>query len=36
MKKMQIQFDSMGNDHLETPESRIEEWIEQIKTTLKL
>ena len=31
MHEMQIQFDSMGKDHLETPESAITEWIEQIK-----
>ena len=31
MHEMQIQFDSMGKDHLETPESAIIEWIEQIK-----
>ena len=31
MREMQIQFDSMGKDHLETPESAITEWIEQIK-----
>lgn len=32
--EIQIQFDSMGKDHLETPESVIDEWIEQIKKTL--
>ena len=31
MHEMQIQFDSMGKDHLETLESAITEWIEQIK-----
>lgn len=29
--EMQIQFDSRGKDHLEIPESVIEDWIEQIK-----
>ena len=29
--EMQIQFDSMGKDHLETSERVIDEWIEQIK-----
>ena len=29
--EMQIQFDSMGKDHLKTPESLINEWIKQIK-----
>lgn len=32
--EMQIQFDSMGKDHLETSESVIAEWIEQIKEDL--
>lgn len=32
--EIQIQFDSMGKDHLETPESIIDEWIDQIKKTL--
>ena len=30
--EMQIQFDSMGKDHLETSEDVITEWIGQIKT----
>ena len=29
--EMQIQFDSLGKDHLETPESVIDKWIDQIK-----
>ena len=29
--EMQIQFDSRGKDHLETKESVISEWIDQIK-----
>ena len=29
--EMQIQFDSMGKDHLETKESVIDEWIKQVK-----
>ena len=29
--EMQIQFDSMGKDHLETSEDVITEWIGQIK-----
>ena len=32
--EMQIQFDSMGKDHLETPEDVITEWIGQIKMEL--
>lgn len=32
--EMQIQFDSMGKDHLETPEAVIAEWIEQIGADL--
>lgn len=32
--EMQIRFDSMGKDHLETSEDVIEEWIEQIKEDL--
>lgn len=32
---MEIQFDSMGKDHLETSEDAIDEWIEQIKEYLK-
>lgn len=35
MHEMQIQFDSMGKDHLETKESVIREWIEQIKMDVK-
>lgn len=35
MHEMQIQFDSMGKDHLETPERVIDQWIEQIKKELK-
>lgn len=35
MHEMQIQFDSMGKDHLETKESVIREWIEQIKMHIK-
>lgn len=31
MHEMQIQFDAMGKDHLETPECDIEAWIERIK-----
>lgn len=34
MHEMQIQFDSMGKDHLETEESVIREWIDQIKTDI--
>lgn len=34
--EMQIQFDSMGKDHLETPEKAIDKWIEQIKEFLKI
>ena len=34
MHEMKIQFDSMGKDHLETPEKKIDEWIEQIKKDL--
>ena len=34
MHEMQIQFDSMGKDHLETPESVITEWIEQVRTDI--
>ena len=32
--EMQIQFDSMGKDHLETSQSTIDEWIEQIKADI--
>lgn len=35
MHEMQIQFDSMGKDHLETKESVIHEWIERIKMDVK-
>ena len=35
MHEMQIQFDSMGKDHLETPERVIDKWLEQIKEDLK-
>ena len=35
LHKMQIRFDSMGKDHLETSERVIDEWIEQIKDHLK-
>ena len=35
MHEMQIQFDSMGKDHLETPERVIDKWLEQIKGDLK-
>lgn len=31
MAEMQIRFDSMGKDHLETKESVINEWIEKIR-----
>ena len=34
MHEMEIQFDSMGKDHLETPESKIDAWVEQIKKEL--
>ena len=34
MHEMQIRFDSMGKDHLETPESVIDQWIEQIKDSI--
>lgn len=33
--EMEIQFDSMGKDHLETSQSVIDAWIEQIKQALK-
>lgn len=32
--EMQIQFDSLGKEHLETPEIVIAEWIRKIKTEL--
>lgn len=32
--EMQIQFDSMGKDHLETSEEVITEWIGQINTDI--
>ena len=31
---MQIQFDSTGGDHLETPMEQIEQWIQQVKALL--
>lgn len=34
MHEMQIRFDSMGKDHLETPESVIDQWIKQIKDSI--
>ena len=34
MHEMQIQFDSQGKDHLETPESVIAEWIAHVKEEL--
>ena len=34
MHEMQIQFDSQGKDHLETPESVIAEWIVHVKEEL--
>ena len=33
--EMQIRFDSMGKDHLETPESEIEDWVEKVKQELR-
>lgn len=33
--EMQIRFDSMGKDHLETPEREIEEWVEKVKQELR-
>lgn len=30
--EMQIQFDSSGKDHLETPQEKIDEWIEKVRT----
>lgn len=35
MHEMQIQFDSMGKDHLETFERVIAKWIEQIKESIE-
>lgn len=32
--EMQVQFDSSGGDHLETPESRIEAWAQDVKALL--
>ena len=32
--EMKIQFDSMGKDHLETPETVITEWIGEVKSDL--
>ena len=31
---MQVQFDSTGGDHLETPMEQIEQWIQQVKALL--
>ena len=31
---MQVKFDSDGGDHLETPESELEAWVEQVKKLL--
>jgi len=33
--EMEVQFDSTGGDSLQTPESEITEWIEQIKKGVK-
>ena len=35
MDEMEIKFDSMGKDHLETAESVIDKWISQIKKDIK-
>lgn len=32
--KMQVQFDSNGGDHLETPESEIHAWAQSVKSLL--
>ena len=32
--EMQVQFDSNGGDHLETPESEIHAWAQSVKTLL--
>ena len=32
--EMQVQFDSNGGDHLETPENRIEAWAQDVKALL--
>ena len=32
--EMKVQFDSNGSDHLETPESRIEAWTQDVKALL--
>lgn len=32
--EMQVQFDSNGGDHLETPESEIEAWVQSVKALL--
>ena len=32
--EMKVQFDSNGGDHLETPESRIEAWAQDVKALL--
>lgn len=34
MKKMQIQFDSEGGSNLVTPMEQIEQWIQNVKSTL--
>ena len=34
MEHLEIQFDSMGKDHLETSEDVITEWIGQINTDI--
>ena len=32
--EMQVQFDSNGGDHLETPESEIHSWAQSVKSLL--
>ncbi len=32
--EMQVKFDSNGGDHLETPESKINDWIQNVKALL--
>ena len=32
--EMQVQFDSKGGDHLETPENKIEAWAQSVKALL--
>ena len=32
--EMQVQFDSNGGDHLETPESEIQDWAQSVKALL--